>query len=236
MRLTDGETNALTLVIASMLKDVSVQMIQMPNFNLDVNKDEFTVFGISSKDKKLDITINPDEKDIEKCRANFASSLAQLYNYAHKGSDIKPEKIKNDNMAQSTMLLNLIYTSKDVALVNPLESGDRISRAKANRQHFRSMMMNCDPTSNENGILFFAQTYIHEIYENLRPVTGVMVNNAIEQNRVAYVEYLTMMNDILSDISKSIDNDDFRVLPHPDNDTDWDDVNYPDDEDDEMDY
>lgn len=215
LKLTEG--TALTLVTASMLKDVSVQMIKMPNFNANIDKIDFTMFGITSRDKTVDITINLEEKDFEKLKTNLDTSLAQLYNYVHKGLDIKPERLKNNDIAKSSMLLSLISTSKEESLANPMEGGDRLSKARATRHNFGDMLAQCDPISIESAMLFATQSYIYDIYENTRPVTGVMINKAIESNRKAYTDYQKNINDILSDIQDILD-DEVDDMDYPDDD------------------
>lgn len=157
MELKSFETNGMILAIGSLMVDVGVSQIIMPT----PNDGDLVLYTVRSKDKKLDITINPDDK--KDYMKKFMENLVSLYNYVYD-ANVKPkDNFKpSDCMWYATLLFN---SAKDSALANNKTNPPKtlFVRGLKTIDGFSEMEGNANPLSNDFQSAFSASTFISRV-------------------------------------------------------------------------
>lgn len=159
MELKSFETNGMILAIGSLLNDVGVSQIIMP----DPNGGDLVLYTVKSKDEKLDITINPNDK--EGYMKRFMGNLVTLYNYVYD-AQVKPKDDfkTSDCMWYATLLFN---SAKDSMLANYEINPPKALFVRGLRtiDGFSEMEGKANPLSSDFQTAFSAGAFISRTYK-----------------------------------------------------------------------
>lgn len=159
MELKSFETNGMILAIGSLLNDVGVSQIMMP----DPNGGNLVLYTVKSKDEKLDITINPNDKtDYMK---KFMGNLVSIYNYVYDAK-VKPK----DNFKTSDCMwyVTLLFNSAKDSLVANYEINPPKAlfvRGLRTIDGFSEMEGKANPLSGDFQTAFSAGAFISRTYK-----------------------------------------------------------------------
>lgn len=159
MELKSFETNGMILAIGALLNDVGVSQIMMPH----PEGGDLVLYSVKSKDGRLDLTINPDDK--EDYMKKFMGNLVSLYNYVYKVDSKPKDNFKvSDCMWYATLLFN---SAKDSALAKYEANPPRALFVRGLRtiDGFSEMEGNANPLSNDFQSVFSASALVSRTYK-----------------------------------------------------------------------
>lgn len=177
MELKSFETKAIILAIAGMLNDVNIKRIEMP---ITKNDEELTIYSVSSKDGKLDISMNPEKKDNYK--AEFGANLTQLYNFVYNAEAPLTDTAIDKMQKNWETMVPLIANGARAKFLRNSTPKDLAKRGRGVMDGLEKMVIDATPLTGDNFIPLTAFCLAPQFYFG-NPVDSDELNRRLGNNR-----------------------------------------------------
>lgn len=177
MELKSFETRAIVLAIAGMLNDVDIKRIEIP---ITKNDEELTIYSIASRDGKIDISINPENKGDYK--AEFGENLTKLYNFVYGAKSPSTDSAIDKMQKNWETMVPLIANGARADFLRSKTPKDLAKRGTGVMNGLEKMVMDATPLTSDSFIPLTAFCLAPQFYSG-RPIDAGELNRRLGNNR-----------------------------------------------------
>ena len=183
MDIKSYEAYGLTMALAGNMEGIAVTRVAIPMVGR-------SMYAISSKDGKVDISIDPEET--EDFMDDFRDGIAQLYNYSHPDKNTTVEKLENDKTMQMRLVDILNQNKYQIADFHPNPPQRLINTHKCYLDMFKQTSF----ASQDFAVLHTATSLSASLYQDLNTTTISEMWQSLNNNQSAVEDYFDMADEI----------------------------------------